>query len=163
MGYLPIVKLLLDRGANINARTNHRHTALTLASIGGYLSTVKLLLDRGANINARIYSGTTPLIFAAWQGHLPVVKLLINRGANTSELNTTNENINENMKNAIMKHIIMKNNAGRTILKYHKAATLRRRAAATKALNNVRTPTGRPLPPNAIRSIMNMLKPRSPK
>jgi ankyrin repeat protein len=83
-GYLDIVRLLLDRGANIEAADmKHGHTSLMLASQNGRLDVVKELLDRGANINAAGRpDGWTALIFASFMGHLDVVKELLDRGAN---------------------------------------------------------------------------------
>ena len=153
-GRLAIARLLLERGANVNARDSEGHTALILAAYYGKLAIARLLLDRGANVNA---DGGTPLIYAARQGHLAIVRLLLERGANTNGILNRN-NISANIKNAINKH-----KAGLTIAKYKKTSNMRRLAASAKALNNVRTPNGRPLPPNAIRSIMSMLKPRSPQ
>ena len=156
-GNLPLVKLLLDRGANINARNNSGSTALVYAALFGHLAMVRELLDRGAKINARNNNGQTALMRAAYYGRLVMVRLLLERGANTNGVLNRN-NIRGNIINAIMKH-----KAGLTIAKYKKTSNMRRRAASAKALNNVRTPNGRPLPPNAIRSIMSMLKPRSPQ
>ena len=156
-GHLATVRELLDRGANINARSNSGWTALICAIYYGHLAVVRLLLDRGANINARDHFGQTALFHAAANGHLPVVRELLKRGANTNGVLNRN-NISANIRNAIIKH-----KAGLTIAKYKKTSNMRRRAASAKALNNVRTPNGRPLPPNAIRSIMSMLKPRSPQ
>ncbi|OAL51101.1 hypothetical protein IQ07DRAFT_473194, partial [Pyrenochaeta sp. DS3sAY3a] len=48
-----IVKLLLNKDANINAQGGNFNTALQAASYNGHKQIVKLLLDRGANINAQ--------------------------------------------------------------------------------------------------------------
>jgi ankyrin repeat protein len=58
------VKLLLERGANIQATNKRGDTALMLAaSKGGYedAATVSLLLQQGANIGARNKQGETAL------------------------------------------------------------------------------------------------------
>ena len=156
-GRLPMVRELLDRGANINARDHEGETALIRAAFWGHLAIVRLLLERGANVNARTHEGWTPLMYTADSGHLAIVRELLEHGSNTNGVLNRN-NISANIRNAIIKH-----KAGLTISRYRKAATMRRRAASAKALNNVRTPNGIPLPPNAIRSIMSMLKPRSPQ
>jgi hypothetical protein len=46
---LPVVKLLLDKGAEINAQGGHYGNALQAASAGGHEAVVKLLLDKGAD------------------------------------------------------------------------------------------------------------------
>jgi ankyrin repeat protein len=156
-GRLPMVSELLNKGANINSRSNDGQTALLYAAFWGYLPVVKLLLNRGANINVRSGFGYNALMLAVISRNLELVRELLKRGANTNGVLNRN-NIPANIRNAIIKH-----KAGLTIAKYKKTSNMRRRAASAKALNNVRTPNGRPLPPNAIRSIMSMLKPRSPQ
>jgi len=47
------VKLLLEKGANIEAKDNDGDTALINAAIKGETEMVKLLLEKGANIEAR--------------------------------------------------------------------------------------------------------------
>lgn len=55
---------LLDRGADVNARTASGSTALMEAAAFGYIEIVKLLLKRGAEINAMSDSGDTALSLA---------------------------------------------------------------------------------------------------
>ena len=82
-GHLPVVKLLLDRGADVNpAMTNEGYTPLLIAAREGHLPVVQLLLDRGADGSQANDDGNTPLLIATQQGHLPVVQLLLDRGAN---------------------------------------------------------------------------------
>jgi ankyrin repeat protein len=47
-GYTDVVKLLLERGANIEAMDNHGNTALFSAAALGRTEVVKLLLEKGA-------------------------------------------------------------------------------------------------------------------
>ena len=44
--------MLLDNGADIDARGDMRGTALELASNNGYENVVRMLLDNGADVNA---------------------------------------------------------------------------------------------------------------
>ncbi len=76
------VKLLLDKGADINAQGRYG-TALQRASEGGHEQVVKLLLNKGADINARSIYGTA-LQVASEGGHEQVVKLLLNKGADVN-------------------------------------------------------------------------------
>ncbi|GAB4469435.1 MAG: hypothetical protein OHK0029_42070 [Armatimonadaceae bacterium] len=48
-GDTEMVQLLLDRGADINARGRFGYTALMAAAQGGYVSVVQLLLEKGAD------------------------------------------------------------------------------------------------------------------
>jgi len=49
-----LVRLLLDRGAQVNATHAGDSASLDYASMCGHPDTVRLLLDRGADMNARI-------------------------------------------------------------------------------------------------------------
>jgi ankyrin repeat domain-containing protein 17 len=76
-----IVKLLLDHGANIEARSE-RTTPLMMACSEGHLSTIKLLLARGASVNAANTSGDTPLHLAGYFASKKCQQALIAHGAN---------------------------------------------------------------------------------
>lgn len=47
-GYIEVVALLLERGADPSIRTSTGWTPLMAAVIGGYYPTVKLLLEHGS-------------------------------------------------------------------------------------------------------------------
>jgi ankyrin repeat protein len=70
------VQLLLDKGANIEAKHNNGSTALLVAALRGYKAIVQLLLDNGANIQAKDIDGKTALLLATLKGHEDVVRLL---------------------------------------------------------------------------------------
>jgi hypothetical protein len=81
------VRLLLDRGAEVNARahTKFKNTPLQAALLAGQLATAKLLLERGADPLVRQAHGFTPLQGAAFHGDRDIVDLLLAAGA---ELNS---------------------------------------------------------------------------
>ncbi|MDE0638822.1 MAG: ankyrin repeat domain-containing protein [Candidatus Poribacteria bacterium] len=60
-GQTAAVKLLLEKGANINNRHRDGSTALHSAAFLGRIETVKLLLEKGADINARSNDGSLPV------------------------------------------------------------------------------------------------------
>lgn len=60
-GQTAAVKLLLEKGANINNRHRDGSTALHSAAFLGRIETVKLLLEKGADINARSNDGSLPI------------------------------------------------------------------------------------------------------
>ncbi|OPY76034.1 MAG: Ankyrin repeat protein [Syntrophorhabdus sp. PtaU1.Bin058] len=81
-----MVKLLLDKGADVNAKwATEGITALIFASQEGHTDVVKLLLDKGADVNAKwATEGMTALMMASWEGHKDVVKLLLDKGADVN-------------------------------------------------------------------------------
>lgn len=82
-GKTDTVKLLLDHGAAINAKTKKGRTALTWASWRGMTDTVRVLLAAGADINSRDSMGSTPLTFAVSRNRTETVAVLLNAGAKT--------------------------------------------------------------------------------
>jgi hypothetical protein len=62
--YTNVVKLLLSRGANINAPACLGYTPLTLAAIEGVPEIVRILIDSGADVNKKDDNGKTPLMYA---------------------------------------------------------------------------------------------------
>ena len=76
------VRWLLDRGADVHARTTLGRTPLLVAaSTSGTATVVELLLDRGAGVNAADTAGITPLVAAASVDDISVARLLLARGA----------------------------------------------------------------------------------
>ncbi|KAK9441880.1 Pfs, NB-ARC and Ankyrin domain protein [Metarhizium brunneum] len=81
-GHEAVVKLLLEKGANIEAIDNlYDQTPLLWAAGDGHEAVVKLLLEKGADIKAKDDTGQTPLSWAAKNGHEAVVRLLLEKGA----------------------------------------------------------------------------------
>jgi len=77
------VRLLLEHGADVNARarTRFKNTPLQAALLTGQLATAKLLLARGADPLIRQAKGFTPLHEAALIGRRDLVDLLLAAGA----------------------------------------------------------------------------------
>jgi ankyrin repeat protein len=80
-GLVQIVEILLEKGADVNAKDQDGDTALIRASGEGHIDVVKLLLEQGADVNAKNNAGATALIWAFMQGHTEVAKLLKAHGA----------------------------------------------------------------------------------
>lgn len=76
-GELGIVRLLLERGANINATGCWQQTALHWAAEGGHEEMVAFLLSQGAQTSGSNDFGLTPLLWACLRGHLGVLRLLL--------------------------------------------------------------------------------------
>ena len=89
---IKLIKLLLDRGANVNSGSQDWQTPLYLAVESQDVHVAKLLLDRGANVNFE-YSAPQGLLYQAIiRGDLEMTKLLLDRGVKRSWRNQYNEN-----------------------------------------------------------------------
>jgi ankyrin repeat protein len=85
-GHLEVVKLLLEKGANIEAHTwGQPATALSWAAANGHTAIVKLLLEKGAKLEAHsVEWGSDFVLIGACCGagaRIEVVKLLPDKGA----------------------------------------------------------------------------------
>ena len=81
-GHADTVEMLLDSGADIDARSASGSTALYEAALKGDGPIVSLLVNRGADVNAaETTSGTTPLYAAAAFGRQEAVVVLLLSGA----------------------------------------------------------------------------------
>jgi ankyrin repeat protein len=76
-----IAALLLDHGANIDARDRQGRTALHGVAERGQLSAARLLVSRRAAVDVADAAGMTPLHLAVKAGHAEVAALLLERGA----------------------------------------------------------------------------------
>jgi len=89
-GYIGICKLLLECGADINAK-NKGTTPLVTSSGNGQLEVCKLLLECGANVNSKTNTNISPLCVASYFRHLEVCRLLLEKGADVNIRNHTGE------------------------------------------------------------------------
>ena len=77
-----VVKLLVERGANVNAVDTFDHTPLHEAVLKGNVTIIAALLAvKAVNVDAKCKHGMTPLLLAARAGKAEIVKLLCDRGA----------------------------------------------------------------------------------
>lgn len=75
------VKLLIQYGTNVNAKTTEGWNALSAAANAGAIEIVKVLLSVGADVNLKDIWGETALNRALKAGHQKIVQLLKNAGA----------------------------------------------------------------------------------
>jgi ankyrin repeat protein len=84
-----VVKLLLDKKADVNAKNNDGTTPLHMAAQDGHRDAAELLLANGAEVNAKDNKGLTPLHWAAQNGHRDVAEFLL---ANGTDVNAKDSN-----------------------------------------------------------------------
>ena len=84
-GNVEVVKLLLDEGAEVDARASDVSTPLHWAASHGEAEVVKLLLGQRASVEVTNNRGETPLLFACSYNHKEeLVRLLLDAGADAS-------------------------------------------------------------------------------
>ncbi|RYO85912.1 hypothetical protein DL766_003956 [Monosporascus sp. MC13-8B] len=91
LGLKAVSKLLLDKGADIEAEDEYGRTPLLLAILFKYEAVVRLLLDEGADIEAKKKFGQTPLSTAILNGYKTIVELLLNKGADIEAKNESGQ------------------------------------------------------------------------
>ena len=89
-GRLKSVRMLLDRGADINEAPAYRFGRTALQAVTSSKSPdielVQFLLEKGADVNAKpaVHGGITALQGAAISGDIMLAKLLLNKGADVN-------------------------------------------------------------------------------
>ncbi len=90
-GHADIVRLLVDHGANVKAKTRHGSTALNSASAGlvyeeegKHAEVIRFLLEHGADASAYPEDSLTALMFAARKGDAGLVQILVEHGADVN-------------------------------------------------------------------------------
>lgn len=81
-----VIKMLLQKGAIVNAKTKYEKTALHIAAEHAKYEAVKILLEYGADVNSKTDDGITPLHLADKGHHLEIVKYLIQFGADVNSI-----------------------------------------------------------------------------
>jgi hypothetical protein len=76
-GHLDICRLLIDKGADIEAKDREGWTPLHWVAHTGHIEIARLLCDQGADVKAQTNRGRRPLHRAAKYGHHSIVKELI--------------------------------------------------------------------------------------
>jgi ankyrin repeat protein len=82
-GHVPLVELMLNRGADVNSPSRNplKVQPLNSAVAGLHLEIARLLLEHHADPNARQGEGFTPLHAAAENGQISMIQLLLSYGA----------------------------------------------------------------------------------
>ncbi len=85
---LPIVKFLINKGANINlGASNGSSSPLYGASKYSHLTIAQYLIEHGADVNKVNNMGSTPLYMASYKGNLEIARFLVDNGADVNKAN----------------------------------------------------------------------------
>ncbi|MGK7886781.1 MAG: ankyrin repeat domain-containing protein [Crocosphaera sp.] len=114
-----IIELLINHGADVNAKTKYGYTPLYVASVWDRKDIVELLINHGADVNVRTQDGFTPLHGAVIGNRKEIVELLINHG---SDVNTALYYAVDSGKKEIVELLI--NHGADVNAKYHYGYTL---------------------------------------
>lgn len=134
-GNVEKIKLLLENGADVNAKDDKGWTPLMMASrhsnTSSNIETVNLLLQNGADVNAKQNTGWTPLMLASrysnTDSNIQTVKLLLQNGADVNlknndgwtPLKLASKNSNTETVKLLLENdanVNLKNNNGNTAL-----------------------------------------------
>ncbi len=84
-GYIEIIELFLEHGADVNAKDSCNNTPLHESVIvNGHIEMVRLLVENGADINAVGYYGCTPLNRALHYEPSEIIIFLLKKGADAN-------------------------------------------------------------------------------
>jgi len=72
-----IIRLLIEKKADVSAKNNNNYTALMMAASKGEYDVVELLVEKGADVNARNNLGQTAIVSALRFDHLDTIRALI--------------------------------------------------------------------------------------
>lgn len=86
-----MIKLLLKRGADVNARDSDGVTLLHFCCERQEIELARYLLDQGADVNAVDHFGGTPLMWSAGQNRESLITLLLDRGARVNDTDSSGD------------------------------------------------------------------------
>ncbi len=80
-GSIEDIKLLINKGADLNRKDDHGNTALMWACEEYYTEIAELLIEKGADLNIKYDHGNTALMWACIYDRIYLAELLIEKGA----------------------------------------------------------------------------------
>lgn len=79
-----IIKALIDKGTDVNARNDIQYTPLLLAAELGKSETAQALIEKGARVDDRTPNLNTALHLSVQGGEVATIKLLLRKGINVN-------------------------------------------------------------------------------
>ena len=86
-GYMELVELLVQYGADIEARNNNGSTALIYAARNNWKEMLQFLIDNGANVDIQDKWGRTALMYTGTKDYAKITRILIAAGADPDIVN----------------------------------------------------------------------------
>jgi ankyrin repeat protein len=80
-GHVGIIRLLVERGADMDEHEFAGNRPLMLAALFGHREAVEMLLELGAELECEARDGYTALLHAIHGAHPEIIRLLVERGA----------------------------------------------------------------------------------
>lgn len=128
-GRVDVARLLIEKGADVNAKDSAGWTPLYGAVSYGKKEVVSLLITKGADVNARNNGGVTPLHRAAVWGNKEVAELLISKGADVDAKdnagNTPLDVAEKNSRTSIINLLLLPEAAFTEAARSYRAATVK--------------------------------------
>jgi ankyrin repeat protein len=81
------VRLVLARGAKVDARDARGRTALLVATHGNHIEAARALIAAGADVNAKDDIQDSPFLYAGAEGRTEILKLALAAGADLKSVN----------------------------------------------------------------------------
>jgi len=91
LGYVDVVKQLLEDGAVVNNKSIHNKTPLMEAAEEGHYEVAELLIKAGGDLNIQTKKGWSALMWASEKGFTDIVSMLIKAGADLFAVNAKGE------------------------------------------------------------------------
>jgi len=80
-GYVDIVNIFLENGAQIKTRDSEGRTSLWSAASNGQTDVVRALVSAGADVNTQRNDGVSALSMASKEGYVDIVNIFVDKGA----------------------------------------------------------------------------------
>ena len=105
-GHYETCKFLIEKGANLEAKSSIGRTPLHLVSLRDNHEIAKLLIDNGADVNCQDVDMYTPLHYASEMGNTMSAEVLVSRGADVSLKNNLGSRPGDISQNVDVRSVI---------------------------------------------------------